>query len=64
MDPIIGILIRYVIIPEVSRILANHHAKNTGTTLTDAEILAKLPADVQQAIGVGQAFLDRTRTEV
>lgn len=61
MDPLLRILIRYVLIPEISRVIADHHAKNDGTTLTDEQILAKLPQDVQTVIGEGQAFLDRTR---
>lgn len=56
MDPTLwGILIRYVIVPEVGKLIRANHQ------MTDEEILAKLPADVASICGVGQGFLDRTR---
>lgn len=55
MDPIVALLIRYVIVPEVSRIIRGN------PQITDEQILAQLPADIQAVIGTGQAFLDRTR---
>lgn len=55
LETLIPILIKYVIIPEVARVVRG----NPG--LTDAEILTKLPADLQGLLTKNQGFLDSIR---
>ena len=56
LETLLPILIRYVLIPEISKVV------RAQPTITDEEILAKLPADVAVLATSNQAFLDSIRT--
>lgn len=55
LELLLPMLIKYVIIPEVANVV------RANPTITDAEILAKLPADVQALCTANQSFLDSIR---
>ncbi len=57
LDTLLPLIIKYIIIPEVANVV------RANPTITDAEILAKLPADVQVLATSNQAFLDAIRTQ-
>ena len=56
LETLLPILIKYVVIPEVAKVVRGQ------PTITDEEILAKLPADVAALAASNQAFLDSIRT--
>lgn len=55
LETLIPILLKYVIIPEVAKVVRGN------PTLTDDQILAKLPADLQALVTGNQAFLNSIR---
>ncbi len=57
LETLLPILIKYVIIPEVAKIV------KADPSLDDAGILAKLPSDIQALTASNQAFLDSIRTQ-
>lgn len=57
LEVLLPILIKYVIIPEVSRLV------RANPTIDDAGILAKLPIDIQALVTVNQSFLDTIRVQ-
>jgi hypothetical protein len=57
LDVLLPILIKYVVIPEVANLVRK------DPTITDADIIAKLPADIQALVTGNQAFLDSIRTQ-
>jgi hypothetical protein len=56
-ETILPLLIRYIVIPEVARLLRGN------PQITDAEILTQLPADVRALVTSNQAFLDSIRAQ-
>lgn len=52
-----ALIVKYVVIPEVANVV------RANPTITDAEILAKLPADVAALVTSDQTFLDSIRTQ-
>jgi len=56
LETLLPILIKYVVIPEVAKIV------RAEPTIDDAGILAKLPVDVAALATSNQAFLDSIRT--
>lgn len=57
LETLLPLLIKYIIIPEVANVVR-------GTPqITDAEIIAKLPLDVQALVTSNQAFLDSIRAQ-
>lgn len=57
-ETLIPILLKYVIIPEVAKVVRGN------PTITDAEILAKLPLDLQTLVSGNQSFLNSLRPQV
>lgn len=57
LETLLPILIKYVIIPEVAKVV------RANPTLDDAGIIAKLPDDIQGLATSNQAFLDSIRTQ-
>lgn len=58
LEVLLPLLIKYIVVPEVSKLVKGNPA------ITDAEILAQLPADVQALTTTNQAFLDSIRAQV
>lgn len=57
MNPaLIAALIHNVAIPEIIAWLKSR--RDSGTTITDADIIAKLQVDADAGIAVGEAWLD------
>lgn len=56
-ETLIPILLKYVIIPEVAKVVRGNPA------ITDAEILQKLPADLLALTSSNQAFLNSVRAQ-
>jgi hypothetical protein len=56
-ETLLPILIKYVLIPEIARIV------KADPSLDDAGILAKLPADIQVLTTSNQSFLDAIRSQ-
>lgn len=54
-EAIIPLLIKYVIIPEVAKLVRGN------PQITDEEVLAKLPTDIRALVGENQSFLDANR---
>ena len=57
LEMLLPLLVKYIIIPEVANVV------RAQPTITDADILAKLPLDVQALVTSNQAFLDAIRTQ-
>lgn len=58
MNPLITILLKEVVIPEIARAWKASH---NNAEPTDAEVLAELNRVTTEAIAEGKAFLDRTK---
>lgn len=57
LENLIALVVKYAIIPEVANVVRANPA------ITDADILAKLPADIQALVSSNQTFLDSIRTQ-
>lgn len=58
MNPLITIILRDVVLPEIARAWKASHNNETPT---DAQVIAELEAITTKAIAEGKAFLDRTK---
>ena len=56
LEVLLPLLLKYIIIPEVANVV------RANPTLTNDQIAAKLPADVQALCASNQPFLDSIRT--
>lgn len=57
LETLIPLIIKYVVVPEVARLVRGN------PTITDAQILEQLPADVAALTTSNQAFLDAIRVQ-
>lgn len=56
-ETLLPLLVRYILIPEIANVV------RATPTITDADILAKLPLDVQALVSSNQTFLDAIRAK-
>lgn len=57
LENLIALVVKYALIPEVANVV------RANPTITDADILAKLPADIQALVASNQTFLDSIRVQ-
>jgi hypothetical protein len=50
-----------IVVPEITRIIAEHAEANNGQMPSDEQVIAQLDADGELIKKLGQAYLDATR---